>query len=58
MEVSWQITGIRKDAYAEKHRIPVEEQKPVAEQGHYLHPDAFGLPSDMGIAFNKKEGAR
>jgi hypothetical protein len=58
MEVSWQITGIRKDAYAEKHRIPVEEQKPVAEQGHYLHPDAFGVPSDLGIAFNKKEGAQ
>ena len=49
MEVSWQITGIRKDAYAEKHRIPVEELKKGDEIGHYLHPDAFGLPENMGI---------
>ena len=33
VEVSWQVTGIRQDAYAEKHRIPVEEDKPADEQG-------------------------
>ena len=27
VEVSWQVTGVRKDAYAEKHRIVVEEAK-------------------------------
>ncbi|PKO17907.1 MAG: hypothetical protein CVU38_21650 [Chloroflexi bacterium HGW-Chloroflexi-1] len=27
MKVSWQVTGIRQDAYAEQHRIPVEEDK-------------------------------
>src|SRR5262249_27177775 len=27
VEVSWQVTGIRHDAYANMHRIPVEEQK-------------------------------
>ncbi len=42
LEVSWQVTGIRQDAYANAHRIPVEEEKPAAERGHYLHPDAFG----------------
>lgn len=32
--VSWQVTGIRHDAYAEEHRIRVEEEKPpVAERG-------------------------
>ncbi len=41
MEISWQVTGIRKDAYAEKNRIPVEEPKPMAERGHYLYPEAF-----------------
>jgi len=50
MEVSWQVTGIRKDAYAEKYRIPVEESKPVAERGRYLHPEAFVLPKDMGVS--------
>jgi hypothetical protein len=41
-KVSWQVTGIRHDAYANAHRIPVTEEKPVAEQGTYLHPDVFG----------------
>jgi hypothetical protein len=41
VEVSWQVTGIRHDAYANAHRIPVEENKPPQEQGHYLHPDLF-----------------
>jgi hypothetical protein len=33
--------GVRKDAYAETHRVQVEEMKPVAERGSYLHPEAF-----------------
>jgi hypothetical protein len=27
MKVSWQVTGIRQDAFANEHRIPVEEDK-------------------------------
>jgi len=41
VEVSWQVTGIRHDAYANAHRIPVEEVKSPEEQGHYLHPETF-----------------
>jgi hypothetical protein len=41
VEVSWQVTGIRQDAYANAHRIPVEVDKPGQEQGHYLHPELF-----------------
>jgi trimeric autotransporter adhesin len=41
VEVSWQVTGIRHDAYANAHRVQVEEQKPPREQGHYLHPELF-----------------
>jgi hypothetical protein len=40
-KVSWQVTGIRHDAYANAHRVKVEEEKPLTEQGTYLHPDAF-----------------
>ena len=36
MEVSWQVTGIRQDAYANAHRIQVEEDKPTHERGKYL----------------------
>lgn len=39
-KISWQVTGIRKDPYAEAHRIPVEEAKPAAEQGTCLHQEA------------------
>jgi len=46
MEVSWQLTGVRKDAYAETHRIQVEEMKPIAERGSYLHPEAFGKSAE------------
>jgi hypothetical protein len=46
--VSWQVTGIRKDAFAERNRIPVEEWKPDGERGTYLHPDAWGVPLDKG----------
>lgn len=38
MKVSWQVTGIRHDPYANVHRIEVEEEKPEGERGRYLHP--------------------
>ena len=49
MKVSWQVAGVRHDAYAEKNRIQVEVAKPEGERGTYLHPDAFGVdqPKDV-----------
>jgi hypothetical protein len=49
LEVSWQVTGIRKDAYANAHRLPVEEDKPAKERGSYLHPETFGKPEELGV---------
>jgi hypothetical protein len=49
VEVSWQVTGIRQDAYANKHRIPVEEEKPANERGTYLHPDSFNQPDERSV---------
>jgi hypothetical protein len=40
-KVSWQVTGVRHDAYADAHRIVVEEAKPEKERGTYLHPELF-----------------
>ena len=51
MKVSWQVTGIRQDPYANLHRIPVEEDKPPEEQGYYLHPDAYGQPEERCVAW-------
>lgn len=42
--VSWQVTGIRHDPFAEVHRVPVEEDKPESERGQYLHPEAYARP--------------
>ncbi len=42
--VSWQITGIRKDAWAQKYRIAVEENKQAADVGTYLNPECFNQP--------------
>ena len=49
MEVSWQITGIRQDAWANAHRTPVEEVKSDRESGFYLHPELYGQPEDKQI---------
>lgn len=38
LKVSWQVTGVRQDAYANTHRIQVEEDKPQAERGQ--HPNS------------------
>jgi hypothetical protein len=51
LEVSWQVTGIRYDPYAEHHRIPIEEQKSAEERGKYLHPKEYGQPETMGINY-------
>jgi hypothetical protein len=49
VKVSWQVTGIRRDAWANMNRIKVEEDKPVRERGSYLHPEAFNQPEERGI---------
>jgi hypothetical protein len=49
VRVSWQVTGIRHDAFANKNRIPVEEDKPEVERGYYLHPEAFDLPEEKSV---------
>jgi len=49
VKVSWQVTGIRHDAWANAHRIPNEEEKPANEQGKYLHPELFGAGPDKAV---------
>ncbi len=56
LKVSWQLTGIRKDAFAEKNRIPVEEMKPANERGKYLYPEAAGASKSMGINYEMEQG--
>ena len=58
MKVSWQVAGIRHDPWAEANRIPVEEEKPPEERGTYLHPEAYGLPETMGLAYKEAQAHR
>jgi hypothetical protein len=53
-EVSWQVTGVRQDAWANANRIPIEEVKPESEQGQYLHPEAFGQPKEKGMNYRHR----
>jgi hypothetical protein len=55
MEVSWQVTGVRKDPYAIAHRIEVETEKAQADKGKYLHPEAYGLEAEKGINYAHQE---
>jgi hypothetical protein len=50
VKVSWQVTGIRQDAWANAHRIQVEVDKAQTDQGHYIHPELFGHEGEPSIA--------
>jgi hypothetical protein len=45
--------GIRQDAYANAHRIQVEEEKPPQERGHYLHPELFEAGPEQAVGYHK-----
>jgi hypothetical protein len=51
MKISWEITGVRQDAWANAHRIPVEEMKNDRERGFYLAPELFGAPAEKSLAW-------
>lgn len=53
-KVSWQVTGVRHDKFAEANRIPVEEDKKAEEKGLYIHPEAFGLEEVKGIDYQTR----
>jgi len=53
MKVSWQVTGTRQDAWANAHRIPVEQIKPEDEHGTYLHPELYGAPETSAVGWGR-----
>jgi hypothetical protein len=52
-KVSWQVTGIRQDPYANQNRIEVEVEKPAEFKGYYLHPEAYHKDFEHGFDFVK-----
>jgi hypothetical protein len=50
VQVSWQVTGIRHDPFANANRSPTEVAKTGNEVGHYLYPELYGQPASLSIA--------
>jgi hypothetical protein len=55
VEVSWQVTGVRKDPYANNNRVIPEVEKEPEYKGKYLHPEAYGVSPERGIGYQKNE---
>ena len=55
MKVSWQVTGIRHDPFAEAHRIQVEVEKTGKERGKYIHPKEYGVSETLGIDYEEHQ---
>ncbi len=53
IKVSWQVTGIRQDAYAKEHRIIPEVDKPGEKRGKYLHPKEQQVSESLGVDYNE-----
>lgn len=53
VKVSWQVTGVRQDAYANAHRVEVEVAKQGDEKGLYIHPVENGEPVTSGIDYQR-----
>lgn len=56
MRVCWQVTGIRRDAYARANPGVVEQTKSNEERGRYLHPEVRGLPVEQGLFAHNRNG--
>ena len=51
LEVSWQVTGVRKDAWAQANTLEVEKEKSLKERGFYLHPQLYGQPEEKSTTW-------
>ncbi|MCB2229658.1 hypothetical protein KQH82_03010 [bacterium] len=54
-EVSWLVTGIRRDAFAKATRTDVESAKQTDKQGRYLQPEAYGLGLERAVDFENHQ---
>lgn len=54
MKVSWQVTGVRHDAYANAHPLQVTVDKPESERGYYIHPELYGASQEKSLASQKR----
>lgn len=48
-KVSWTVTGVRNDPWAQTHPTRDAYPKPAAEQGTYIRPELHGQPAERGL---------
>ncbi|MGD1149500.1 MAG: hypothetical protein ABR961_16305, partial [Thermoanaerobaculaceae bacterium] len=51
VKVSWQVTARRNDAWMKAHPFVAEQDKPAAERGFYLAPEACGQPEEKSVTW-------
>ncbi len=49
VEVSWQVTGVRQDAFAKANPLVVEQEKEPQLRGYYIHPELYAAPEEKQI---------
>jgi hypothetical protein len=54
VKVSWQVTGVRQDAWANANRVEAEVEKADREKGKYLHPELFGQDASKGLHHSER----
>ena len=49
VKVSWMVTGVRQDKYANAHRVVPEMEKEPENKGYYLHAAEWGQPASKSM---------
>jgi hypothetical protein len=58
IEVCWQVTGIRKDAFAKSRSLEVESVKKPEKKGYYQNPELFGFGIEKSISYTRHQENR
>lgn len=56
LRVSWQVTGVRHDAWARANVLEVELDKPESERGFFHNPEAFGHTLASSVHWPRHQG--
>ena len=54
-KVSWMVTGVRNDPYAQKHRVVPEVDKEPENRSRYLNPVEWNQPTERGISTHRDQ---
>lgn len=57
VKVSWQVTGVRNDKWAQQNRVVPVQEKAASAKGKYLNPEVYGKPRSAGIHYVETAGA-